>query len=182
MQVLPIKKDDVIAAMLPVSDFLKDKFLVLCTEKGVVKKTPLSAFADVRSSGIAAIKLRVGTLTACCCFVGRLMAVHLGAPDTANLCSLQKGDQLLWVGTCTSGCSIVLASSGGRAIHFCADDDQIRPLGRAAAGIKVCGSVSRSSRPAHRRHAFLKCLSPGEECAIRCCCCLSDINCRSGRL
>ena len=61
VQVLPIKKDDVIAAMLPVSDFLKDKFLVLCTEKGVVKKTPLSAFADVRSSGIAAIKLRVGT-------------------------------------------------------------------------------------------------------------------------
>eukprot|EP00891_Asterochloris_glomerata_P009690 jgi/Astpho2/9690/Aster-03682 len=104
-QVLPIKKDDVIAAMLPVSDFPKDKFLVLCTEKGVVKKTPLSAFADVRSSGIAAIKLK-------------------------------KGDQLLWVGTCTSGCSIVLASSGGRAIHFCADDDQIRPLGRAAAGIQ----------------------------------------------
>ena len=72
VQVLPIKKDDVIAAMLPVSDFLKDKFLVLCTEKGVVKKTPLSAFADVRSSGIAAIKLRVGTLTACCCFVGSI--------------------------------------------------------------------------------------------------------------
>ena len=69
MQVLPIKKDDVIAAMLPVSDFLKDQFLVLCTEKGIVKKTPLSAFADVRSSGIAAIKLRVGTWMACCCFV-----------------------------------------------------------------------------------------------------------------
>ena len=72
MQVLPIKKDDVIAAMLPVSDFPKDKFLVLCTEKGVVK-TPLSAFADVRSSGIAAIKLKVGTLTAFCCFVGHLI-------------------------------------------------------------------------------------------------------------
>ena len=74
-------------------------------------------------------------------------------PDTANLCSLQKGDQLLWVGTCTSGCSIVLASSGGRAIHFCADDDQIRPLGRAAAGIQVCGSVCCSSTPACRRYA-----------------------------
>ena len=73
MQVLPIKKDDVIAAMLPVGDFLKDKFLVLCTEKGLVKKTSLSAFADVRSSGIAAIKLRVGNSMNCCIFVGRLI-------------------------------------------------------------------------------------------------------------
>ena len=62
-----------------------------------------------------------------------------------SFCSVQKGDQLLWVGTCTSGCSIVLASSGGRAIHFCADDDQIRPLGRAAAGIQVWGRACHSA-------------------------------------
>ncbi len=92
-------------------------------------------------------------------------------PDTANLCLMQKGDQLLWVGTCTSGCSIVLASSGGRAIHFCADDDQIRPLGRAAAGIQVCRTVGRSNKACLQAPCLSKCLPSGKECVTMCSCC-----------
>jgi len=36
------------------------KFMFMCTKKGIVKKSPLAAYANVRRSGIIAIKLDVG--------------------------------------------------------------------------------------------------------------------------
>jgi DNA gyrase C-terminal domain, beta-propeller len=58
-QVLPIRKTDSIAAMLPVSKFTDDDFLVMLTENGLIKRTPLSDFETIRSNGLIAIKLRV---------------------------------------------------------------------------------------------------------------------------
>ncbi|KAK9814470.1 hypothetical protein WJX72_006459 [[Myrmecia] bisecta] len=59
-QVLPISKNDSIAAMLPVSDFAAEDYLVMLTVHGVIKKTPLSQFSDIRSSGITGMKLKAG--------------------------------------------------------------------------------------------------------------------------
>lgn len=58
-QVLPIKKTDSIAAMLPVEKFEDSDFLLMATEKGLIKKTPLSQFQDVRANGLIAMKLKV---------------------------------------------------------------------------------------------------------------------------
>lgn len=60
-QILPIGKGDSIQAMLPVSEFGEEDFLVMLTEQGLIKKTPLSAFAGIRSTGLIGIKLKVGT-------------------------------------------------------------------------------------------------------------------------
>ncbi len=46
-----------VTAFLPIKDFSEDLYVVMGTEKGVVKKTALSAFANPRSSGIIAISL-----------------------------------------------------------------------------------------------------------------------------
>ena len=43
-------------AVLPVSTF-EETYVFFCTEKGIVKKTPLSAFSNPRPSGIQAITL-----------------------------------------------------------------------------------------------------------------------------
>jgi len=59
LQVLPISKTDSVAAMLPVSQFTDDEFLVMLTRDGLIKRTPLSDFATIRASGLRAIKLRV---------------------------------------------------------------------------------------------------------------------------
>ena len=42
------------------ADFPEDEFMVFCTRKGVVKKTAMSAYGNVRSRGIKAIKLDEG--------------------------------------------------------------------------------------------------------------------------
>src|SRR5499427_1826449 len=49
-----------IAAMLAVKEFEDDKFIVMGTRKGVVKKTELSAFSNPRAGGIIAMGVEEG--------------------------------------------------------------------------------------------------------------------------
>lgn len=50
--VLPISGDQVVTAVLPVSEFSKDEYIVLTTEQGWIKKTPLEAFEKMTSRGL----------------------------------------------------------------------------------------------------------------------------------
>ncbi len=52
-----IDPDDGIAAFVPVRTFAPDCHLLFCTRKGIVKKTPLSAYGNVRMVGIHAIRV-----------------------------------------------------------------------------------------------------------------------------
>jgi DNA gyrase subunit A len=52
--------DEVVTAYKAVSDFSDEKYVVMCTENGTIKKTQLSAFGNVRSTGIIAIGLNEG--------------------------------------------------------------------------------------------------------------------------
>lgn len=45
---------------IPVKEFDEDHFLVFATRKGIIKKTPLSAYKNVRSTGIIALRLDEG--------------------------------------------------------------------------------------------------------------------------
>ena len=57
---LDLARGEKVASVLPVRDFARDRFLLFCTRNGVVKKTPLSAYGNVRAVGIYAIKFREG--------------------------------------------------------------------------------------------------------------------------
>eukprot|EP00208_Stichococcus_sp_RCC1054_P004249 CAMPEP_0206139348 /NCGR_PEP_ID=MMETSP1473-20131121/5552_1 /ASSEMBLY_ACC=CAM_ASM_001109 /TAXON_ID=1461547 /ORGANISM="Stichococcus sp, Strain RCC1054" /LENGTH=919 /DNA_ID=CAMNT_0053533103 /DNA_START=196 /DNA_END=2955 /DNA_ORIENTATION=- len=59
-QVLPISKADTVATMLPVSKFVDDQYITMLTQRGLVKKTPISEFANIRSNGLRAITLVEG--------------------------------------------------------------------------------------------------------------------------
>ncbi|MBD0334452.1 MAG: DNA topoisomerase (ATP-hydrolyzing) subunit A [Cyanobacteria bacterium Co-bin13] len=51
--------------------------------------------------------------------------------------SLEDGDCLRWVRLARTTDSILIGSHGGMTIHFKADDDQLRPLGRPTRGVKA---------------------------------------------
>jgi len=53
-------KDDKITAFVTVKEYSSDKFLVMATKNGTIKKTVLSAYANVRRGGINAINLVPG--------------------------------------------------------------------------------------------------------------------------
>ncbi len=50
--------------------------------------------------------------------------------------SLAEGDQLRWVRLARAEDSVIIGSRRGMAIHFRADDQELRPLGRATRGVK----------------------------------------------
>ena len=51
--------------------------------------------------------------------------------------SLEEGDQLRWVQRARVEDSVIIGSRQGMAIHFKADHEQLRPLGRATRGVKA---------------------------------------------
>lgn len=57
VNLLPLAPDERVAAMLKTSDFDEGKYIVMVTKKGIVKRTELSAYKNIRKGGIIAIGL-----------------------------------------------------------------------------------------------------------------------------
>ena len=60
LNLLQKDKEELITAFVAVKEFSDDKFLIMATEGGTVKKTVLSAYGNVRKGGIYAINLVKG--------------------------------------------------------------------------------------------------------------------------
>jgi DNA gyrase subunit A len=58
--VLPIRADQAITTILPVSEFAKDEYVALATEQGMIKKTSLEAFQKISSRGLTIATLAEG--------------------------------------------------------------------------------------------------------------------------
>jgi DNA gyrase subunit A len=57
INLLQVGAKEKVAAVLPVKEFSDNKSIILCSKKGVIKKTVLSAFANPRKGGIVAMGL-----------------------------------------------------------------------------------------------------------------------------
>ena len=106
VQLLPIPREEQITSLLAVSEFAEDAVLVMLTSGGYIKRTHLSAFANIRSNGLIAI-------------------------------SLEEGDALTWVRLAQPGDSVLIGSRNGMTIHFRLSDEELRPLGRTARGVRA---------------------------------------------
>jgi len=57
---LQLSQAEKVSAILPSSEIKDDKFLTMVTEKGIIKKSAIEDFANVRRSGLIALKLKDG--------------------------------------------------------------------------------------------------------------------------
>lgn len=57
---LPIREEERITAVIPVDEFVPDKFLTMVTRKGMVKKTSMIKYSQLKRGGIRAISLKEG--------------------------------------------------------------------------------------------------------------------------
>jgi DNA gyrase subunit A len=91
--VLPMKGDDYVAAILPVSEFPsgEEECIVLVTEHGWIKKTPLDAFQNLTSRGLI-------------------------------IAALEDGDRLRWAKRCNNEDDILLGTTMGMATRFKASE------------------------------------------------------------
>ncbi|MBO5333614.1 MAG: DNA gyrase subunit A [Clostridia bacterium] len=96
VNILPITAEEKVTAMLRVPDFGEDKyFLCMATKNGVIKRTELDAYKNIRKSGIIAINLDEG--------------------DELRWVKLTDGEQNLMVAT-RKGMSICFDENDARAI------------------------------------------------------------------
>jgi len=102
---LAFQPDEQIAQVLDIADYQTAPYLVLATRQGYVKKTRLADFDSNRSGGVIGIVLR--------------------DPDDAVI-----GAELA-----SSDDDLLLVSRRAQSVRFRADDDQLRPMGRATSGV-----------------------------------------------
>ncbi|MDO8136600.1 MAG: DNA gyrase subunit A [Candidatus Brocadiales bacterium] len=81
INLLELKEGEVITSMIPVRSF-DDRHLVMATEKGTIKKTPLKAFSNPQRGGIIAIKLKEGD---------RLVGVRLTSGSEELILGTEQG-------------------------------------------------------------------------------------------
>ncbi len=94
-----------IAQVLALRSYEDADYLLLATKRGLVKKTELKAYDSVRTAGLIAISFR------------------------------DEDDELIGAGLVGADDDVLLISTKGQAIRFAADDEQLRPLGRATSGV-----------------------------------------------
>ena len=58
VNLIPLQPDEKITAMIPIKDYEKDKYLFMATKNGIVKKTSVLDYENIRKTGLAAINLR----------------------------------------------------------------------------------------------------------------------------
>ncbi len=68
VQLVQLEADEKVLSLLPISEFKDGEFVVMATKKGIIKKTELMAFSNVRSAGIIAMLFDEGD---------ELMGAHL---------------------------------------------------------------------------------------------------------
>ena len=106
---LAFQPGEKIAQVLDIPDYEAAEYLVLATRRGLVKKTRLSEYNSPRTGGLIAINLREDAD---------------GAADELVSARLVNADD-----------DLILVSRKGQSIRFHADDESIRPLGRATSGV-----------------------------------------------
>ncbi|MDD4843827.1 MAG: DNA gyrase subunit A, partial [Anaerotignum sp.] len=58
VNLLEIAPGESITAVIPVKEFKEDEYLVMITKQGIIKKTEMSSYANIRKGGLIAVNLR----------------------------------------------------------------------------------------------------------------------------
>ncbi len=125
VNLFPIAQGERITAVIAVSEFKEDSFLLMATAEGEVKKTAVSSFAAVRSSGLIAMDLSKGD---------SLIAVCQGQETDDVLLITQKGQSIRFP---ISELRTSLRASGGVCGIKMEKDDRVVSMDVAQPGSYV---------------------------------------------
>ena len=111
VNLLSIDAKERVTAVVAIVAFSEDKFLVIATSKGEVKKTSLAEFSSVRSNGLIAMDLEQGD---------ELIAARLAAADDQVILVTESGQSIKFA---VSDLRAASRTSGGvRGIRVASDD------------------------------------------------------------
>jgi len=116
---IPIAPGDQVQTVIKVRNlkdeaYVKSRYLLMCTAKGVIKKTPLLAYANPRTNGIHAIKINEGD---------QLLSVKLTKGDNQVIMALRSGRAIRFHERDVR--SMGRVSAGVRGIRLANADDSV---------------------------------------------------------
>ena len=148
VNILPIEKDEKITAMIPVRHFEEDKFLLMCTRNGIIKKTPLMDYNTIRKGGLIAISLDEDdelikvemTNGSQEVFVGTHdgMAIRFNENDVRSMgrvtrgvkaITLKKDDYVVGMSVPTEDCELLTVSENGYGKRTSLDEYRLQSRG-----------------------------------------------------
>jgi DNA gyrase subunit A len=116
VQMLPIPKQERITSVVPVTEFTDENYLVMLTSGGFIKKTALSAFANIRTNGLIAISLAEGD---------QLRWVRLATVEDSIIIGSRKGMAIHFKTDNKQLRPLGRATRGVKSMKLAADDELI---------------------------------------------------------
>ncbi len=121
---LPLQGDENITSVVHLSDLDDDKFLVMVTRRGVVKRTKLSAFNNVRKAGLIAVDLDEGDYLAHVLVTGGSDELIFSTRKGMTLC--MREEDISAMGRAARGVKVMRLGEGDAIVGM----DQLRDGGR----------------------------------------------------
>lgn len=180
VNLLPISQDDTVTAVIPVSSFADDSYLIMLTRQAFVKKVSMGDFANIRRSGIIAITLNdgdelgwvrpstgkddiiIGTGDGMCIRYSEEELRPMGrAARGVRAITLREGDKIVGFDILEQGSEkyiLVVTNDGyGKRVKL----DEFRQQGRGGIGL-----IGTKFKNAQSRLASLRVVQSGDEVMI----------------
>jgi DNA gyrase subunit A len=152
-----------IASILPVTGFDPDKFILMCTRRGTIKKTGLDEYSNPRASGIIAIKIDPEDSLLCAKLTGGShdiliatadgMAIRFNEKDVRPMgrvaagvrgIRLSEGDSVIGMEACDKGAAILTVSERGYGKRTVLE--QYRLIRRGGRGVITMRTTEKTGR------------------------------------
>lgn len=161
INLLQIEKGEEISTVIPIDEFSDDNYLFFLTKKGIAKRTPLSAYANIRKGGLFAINLRdddelhgvrltngddhviIGTKNA--------MAIRFEEEDVRSMgrtaggvkaINLDENDQVVGMDIVGTGQKVLIVSNNGYGKRT--NEDEFRIQNRGGKGLRASTLTERT--------------------------------------
>ncbi|MBR6045107.1 MAG: DNA gyrase subunit A [Ruminococcus sp.] len=148
INLLPLKENEKIAQMIKTEDFSGEKFIIMVTKNGKIKRTPLSAYRNVRKNGLIAIGLDEGDEIAGVRMTGGddqlIIATHKGmairveeqdiramsrSAHGVKAIRLREGDYVVSMARVREGAAVLTVSEKGLGRRVSLDDYAVQRRG-----------------------------------------------------
>jgi len=151
VNLINLQKDEKIMAIIPTTDFEDDKGLVFFTKNGIVKRTNLSEYSNIRSNGVRAINLDEDD---------EIVSASIVKPDTKwlfvatkkGLCIRFKVEDAREIGRVSRGVTAIKFKIDGDyvcgAITIENEDDELLMLSEKGLGKRTSASEYREQNRA----------------------------------
>ena len=163
MNLLQLEQDEKVEAVIPIRTFTDAKYLIIATKKGIIKKTELEAYKNIRKAGLIAVDLRDDDELVNACVADEdcniiivskdAMAIRFDEKDVRATgrssmgvkgMTLREGDFVIGMGICAPGKTLLTITEKGFGKRT--DLAEYKEQSRGGVGVKTYNLTDKTGR------------------------------------